>query len=55
MKLSKVFYSLAILSLLTVIALVATGNKLQTGPAVIFLFFALSIAFRGSERMKGFS
>ncbi|MCR6722131.1 MAG: bile acid:sodium symporter family protein [Chitinophagaceae bacterium] len=55
MKFSKLFYVLALLSALVAIGLAIAGNKAETGPAVIFLFIALAIAFQGSEKLKGFS
>lgn len=55
MRLSKIFFFLALVSAVTILALVATGNQTLTGPAVIVFFIALSVAFQGSKRLAGFS
>lgn len=55
MRFSRIFYLLALVSLMVIIALAVTNNETMTGPAVIFLFVALSIAFQSSDKLKGFS
>ena len=55
MRLYKTFYFLSLLSALVILLLLLTGYKSQTGPAVIFLFIALAIAFQGNKGLKGFS
>jgi len=55
MRFYKTFYFLALVSILTILGLLVSGNGLLTGPAVIILFIALALAFQASAGLKGFS
>lgn len=47
--------AVAILCLLAVLVMIVTGNKESVGPPSIAFFLALAVAFRGVERLKGFT
>ena len=52
---SKLFWGVAILSLLVALGMAATGHLNQAGPLFILFFLSIALAFRSNDALKGFT
>ena len=52
---SKLFWGVAILSLLVALGMAVTGHLAQAGPLFVLFFLSIALAFRSNDALKGFT